>query len=563
VKFFLKCDIIIIVNNSWVVIYIKKIVVTTDDNSIIFSYKIEDPEFIDISDYTNIIDNSNLVFNEKYMRNNKDIISYFLKGIIAEKNLHSIVINDYELIDLTLDIIENIKDLNSLYITPNEKLNFDLCDKLSNNYNLTYVNCYDMPEFMFEKINQNNNVKIDLRCEIFSISNFISTNKLTTFSSIYYKDTICFEKLMNDDDIGDFETFCKINRKLKNIVLKYYFIGDIKKIVEILKENNVRNIKISIYTDNKNFSNVEESIPYLKVLNKKLKKINNIRIRIKYSNEYKNEKYVKQWNLNYLKVCGCILVLLSLGLFGYQLYYNYSASKALSEVQELANNNNNDTDDIPVQQEQEVETPTINDDTQEEVKTEEVEKSDPLTEDYEKLKSINSDTVGWIKINGTSINYPVVQTSDNEYYLKHTFYKKTNSIGWIYMDYRNGIEDLSSNTIIYGHNLRKGTLMFTTLHNLLKEKWLNNSDNHVITFNTSNAQMKWQVFSIYISEPTSDYLYTRFSTKKIHQDFLNERKSKSIHNFGIDVTSDDKILTLSTCAEKGTKRLVVHAKLIK
>ena len=539
-------------------IYIKKIVVTTDDSSIIFSYKIEDPEFIDISDYTNIIDNSNLVFNEKYMRNNKDIISYFLKGIIAEKHLHSIVINDYELIDLTLDIIENIKDLTNIYITPNEKLNFDLCDKLSNNNNLTYINCYDMPEFMFEKINQNNNIKIDLRCEIFSVSNFISNNKLTTFSSIYYKDTICFEKLMNDDDIGDFETFCKINRKLKNIIIKYYFIGDIKKIVEILKENNVRNIKISIYTDNKNFSNVEESIPYLKVLNKKLKKSNNISIRIKYSNEYKNEKYVKQWNISYLKVCGCILIALALGLLGYQLYYNYSASKTVNELQELANNNIQDEPKQEVNEE-----PIVNEDIEEEVNTEEVGKSDPLTEDYDKLKSINPDTVGWLKVNNTSINYPVVQADNNQYYLNHTFYKKTNGIGWIYMDYRNNIDELSSNTIIYGHNLRKGTLMFTTLHNLLKEKWLNNSNNHIITFNTPNEQMKWQIFSIYISEPTSDYLYTRFSTKKIHQDFLDQRKSMSVYDFGINVTSDDKILTLSTCAEKGTKRLVVHAKLIK
>ena len=541
-------------------IYIKKIVVTTDDSSIIFSYKIEDPEFIDISDYTNIIDNSNLVFNEKYMRNNKDIISYFLKGIIAEKNLHSIVINDYELIDLTLDIIENIKDLTSLYITPNEKLNFDLCDKLSNNYNLNYVNCYDMPEFMFEKINQNNNVKIDLRCEIFSISNFISTNKLTTFSSIYYKDTICFEKLMNNDDICDFETFCKINRKLKNIIIKYYFIGDIKKIVELLKENNVRNIKISIFTDNKNFSNVEESIPYLKVLNKKLKKSHNIKIRIKYSNEYKNEKYVKQWNLNNLKVCGCVLMALALGLFGYQLYYNYSASMAASEVRNFANNISNNNKEEPKEIE---DTPIVNEDIDEEVKVEEVEKNDPLTEDYEKLKSINPDTVGWLKVNNTSINYPVVQSNNNQYYLKHTFYKKTNGIGWIYMDYRNSIDQLSDNTIIYGHNLRKGYLMFTTLEKVLKENWYTNSDNHIIEFNSVNSPMKWQIFSIYISEPTSDYLVTRFSTKNLYQDFLNNIKSKSIYDFGIDITSDDKILTLSTCTEKGTKRLVVHAKLIK
>lgn len=533
---------------------IKKVVVNTDENNIIFSYKIDEPDFIDISEYTNVIDNSNLVFNEAYIRTNKEIISYFLKGIISDKGLHSIVVNDYDLIDLTLDIIENIKELNSLFITPNEKLNFDLCDKLSNNKNLTSINCYDMPEFMFEKLNQRNDVKIDLRCEIFSVSNFISENKLTTFSSIYYKDSININKLMDNEDLDDLETFCKINRNLKLIEMNYYFIGDIKKIIEILKKNNVRNIKIQITTNSNNFNSVEESIAYLKTLNKRLKKTNNIKIKIKYTNDYKKEKEVKQFSLNCLKICGCILTVSSLATIGFLTYYDYSAQESTDEVQKIAkrdNENNNSKKN------------EVNEDTGVEVNDEELKQNDQLTENYDELRSINPDTVGWIKVNNTSVDYPVVQTIDNDYYLKRSFYKKVNGIGWIFMDYRNDINDMSRNTVIYGHNMRGNSkLMFTTLQKTLDEKWYTNKDNQIITFNTTNQNMKWQIFSIYVADPSDEYIQTKFATENIFLEFANTQKSKSIYDFGVTITNEDKILTLSTCAEKGTKRLVIHAKLI-
>lgn len=408
-----------------------------------------------------------------------------------------------------------------------------------------------MPEFMFEKINQKNDIKIDLRCEIFSVSNFISENKLTTFSSIYYKEVITINEMMNKDDLDDFNTFCKINRNLRLIEINYYFIGDIKKIVEILKNNNIRNTRIQITTNNNNFSSVEESITYLKSLNKRLKKSNNIKIKIKYTNDYRKEKSVKQFNLNYLKLSGCILIVISLATIGFLSYYNNSTSKATDDIKKIAKKNNTTSS-------------SVNEETGVEVDEDELKKSDPLLEDYDALKKINTDTVGWIKVNNTSVDYPVVQASDNEYYLKRSFYKKVNGIGWIFMDYRNDINNMSRNTVIYGHNLRGNSkLMFTTLQKATEEKWYTNKDNQVITFNTPNQNMKWQIFSIYISEPTDDYIQTKFATTNIYQEFLNQQKSKSIYDFGVEVTSEDNILTLSTCAEKGTKRLVIQAKLIK
>lgn len=431
-------------------------------------------------------------------------------------------------------------------------MNFDICDKLSDNKNLTYINCYDMPEFMFEKINQKHDIKIDLRCEIFSVSNFISDNKLTTFSSIYYKETININKMMTDDDLDDFETFCKINRNLKLIEMNYYFIGDIKKIVELLKKNNVRNIKIQITTNDKNFNSVEESITYLKTLNKRLKKSHNIRIKIKYTNEYKKEKEIKQYNLNYLKLCGFILIMISIATIGFFAYYNFSTNRSADEIKEIAKKINNDNSET-----------VINEDTGVEVNEDELKQNDPLTENYDELKKINDDTVGWLKVNNTSVDYPVVQAADNEYYLKRSFYKKVNGIGWIFMDYRNNIDDMSRNTVIYGHNMRGSSkLMFTTLQNTLKENWYTNKDNQIITFNTLNQNMKWQIFSIYVADPEDNYIQTKFATTNIFLEFANAQKAKSIYDFGVEITEQDKLLTLSTCAEQGTKRLVIHAKLI-
>lgn len=103
--------------------------------------------------------------------------------------------------------------------------------------------------------------------------------------------------------------------------------------------------------------------------------------------------------------------------------------------------------------------------------------------DFNNLFSINSSTVGWINVPGTSINYPVVQSSDNSFYLSHSFDKSNNKAGWIFADYRNKFDGTDKNIIIYGHN-RMDSSMFATLKNTQKQDWLNNKNNRYITFTT-------------------------------------------------------------------------------
>jgi len=176
------------------------------------------------------------------------------------------------------------------------------------------------------------------------------------------------------------------------------------------------------------------------------------------------------------------------------------------------------------------------------------------------LKNVNSDTVSWITVDKTNINYPVVQTSNNDFYLNHDFNKTADSNGWTFMDYRNNPDMSNDNTIFYGHNLLNKT-SFGSVSNLFTEKWFQKSNHNIIVI-TANGRYVYQIFSVYYSEPVTDYLQTNFFNREQYLQFLNNLKSKSKFNFNIDMNENDKIITLSTCTEDNKGRKVVHAKLV-
>lgn len=188
-------------------------------------------------------------------------------------------------------------------------------------------------------------------------------------------------------------------------------------------------------------------------------------------------------------------------------------------------------------------------------------KMDLIDVDFKELKNVNSDTKGWIKVNGTNINYPFVQTNNNDYYLNHSITKQRNSAGWVFMDYRNSINSFNKNTIIYAH-ARVNQYMFGTLKSTLKSNWLNNTNNHVIKLSTEKQNTLWQVFSVYHIPTTNDYIQTTFYNNDEFLEFVTMLQNRSIHKFNTTVNKNDKILTLSTCYGSNEK-LVVHAKLIK
>ena len=185
-----------------------------------------------------------------------------------------------------------------------------------------------------------------------------------------------------------------------------------------------------------------------------------------------------------------------------------------------------------------------------------------LTVNFSKLLLKNNNTVGYIKINNTAVNYPVVQASDNEFYLNHSFDKSENKAGWIFLDFRGNLIDLIDNNVIYGHSRLDGTL-FGSLNLVLTSKWQENKDNYVIYLSTLKENMLFQIFSIYTIPKEYYYITPNFSSIEKKEVWLNEMKKRNVAPIDTLVNENDKILTLSTCQNNYGGRIVIHSKLIK
>lgn len=188
-----------------------------------------------------------------------------------------------------------------------------------------------------------------------------------------------------------------------------------------------------------------------------------------------------------------------------------------------------------------------------------IEKS-KIEVNFDYLKTINDETKGWLKVDDTNIEYPVVQTNNNDFYLNHSYDKKENYNGWIFVDFRNQINGLDKNLIIYGHN-RINKTMFGTLKESLNYEWFNSKKDHFITFITPKYTIIYQIFSSYQIEVETYYLTVDFNTIN-YKEFLETIESRSKFDYNVEVNSNDKIMTLSTCYLDSNSRIVVHAKQI-
>jgi sortase B len=183
-----------------------------------------------------------------------------------------------------------------------------------------------------------------------------------------------------------------------------------------------------------------------------------------------------------------------------------------------------------------------------------------IQERFNPLLEVNDDVIGWVRIDDTAIDYPVVQSDDNEYYLGRDLHKKDNVNGSIFMDYRNRIEQPAAHWILYGHNMKNKTMFMSLLN--YESRWY--FDNHsIIVFDTLYDDKKWQVFSAYFTDTNDDYLRTDFPDDGDFLSFIQDLQGKSLHRTDTELSANDSILTLSTCSNSNDDaRFVVHAKLI-
>jgi sortase B len=167
------------------------------------------------------------------------------------------------------------------------------------------------------------------------------------------------------------------------------------------------------------------------------------------------------------------------------------------------------------------------------------------------LQEENEDTAGWIKIDDTEIDYPIVQTEDNEYYLSHDFDKNEDSNGTLFVDSRCDLVNPTTNTIIYGHNMKSG-LMFGSLKSYLDEDYYN--DHKTIHFSTLYEDRTYEIVAVCLSkvayQDDDSYRYYNFidaASDSEFQAFYENVQSLSVYGTDVDLSSDDQLLTLSTC----------------
>ena len=200
-----------------------------------------------------------------------------------------------------------------------------------------------------------------------------------------------------------------------------------------------------------------------------------------------------------------------------------------------------------------------------EIVEENIENQEERKIDINKLYEENKDIVGWLKIDNTTINYPIMQNiNDPNYYLHRDFYKNYSSYGTPYMAKQCNLN--SDNIVIYGHHM-KNNKMFGELEKYKSKDFYNN--HKIITFTTLEKEYSYEIFAVfkttvYTKNTFRYYENINFENKKMYDDFINICKDKSLYQTGIKIKDKEKLITLSTCEYSNkNSRLVIVARKIK
>lgn len=505
---------------------------------------------------TNIISNEKLLFSLDYIKKNQKLVSSFLKEIVLEKKTSTILCNDMNVISTVGYVFKNTPIIKVLMNT-NDNFTYDAYDAIKSINTLKEVECNSIPTYLIELFDKEN-IKVVSKQEVLFSSQFMANNDLNNYSSIFYAKSIKLMCPIVTNDYNDLTTFFKINKYLKTIELYRYLTTDLLTLIDLLKSMRVKNITIAIH-DNITDKDIIERLKVIKKENKKYK----INIALFYSNEYIESNYIKQLIATTIKSCAVIIISLSLLAFSFVFYNNKkSEENATSIKNDITEYLDDKISNIP----EEEPTPEIKDNNPNENITPEepsIPNDDTTPKDNRNpiivaLKELNDETVGWLNVPGTNIDYPVVKAKDNAYYLRHNFKKEKDYNGWVFMNYLNSAEMLDKNTIIFAHNRYYSNIMFGTLNKVGKKTWYQNIKDNLITYSDINKEMKWEVFAAYTVPVTDDYLETNFSTDEDFNNFIKMIRSRSVISSDLEIKSTDKILTLSTCADINT-RFVVHA----
>ena len=443
-----------------------------------------------------------------YKRHNKRILNLLFDK--ANSSIKTIKVLRLVTFKYPFDIIEKLK-IENLVLDFYSTMSLEDYKLFLESNNIKNIYCYFMPSNIREEFSQKGiNVSMSSIKDI--TDEFFKNQDALSHDELYYKKVVNVSSNY-PELIDDLTEFLKINYNLKAI---HVYVED--------------------YT---------------------------CEFRIIYANTFLRNNLFKQLTFNNLKLISilciyvCVVSLIIVKSYDYieQISVEQLRNQIASEVKSGVNEEpeNFEYNETPIEADME---------NSENLTKEEIHSRYSFTNSIKSLKKINKETKGYLVVNNTEISYPVVQHSDNNYYLKHDIYKRKTSMGWVYFDYRNKVNKLDDNTIIYGHSMLNGT-MFGTLKKTLNSTWRKNEENMIISLTTEKGEFKFKIFSIYKVDYTTDYLRVNFNSKEEKEEFIKLIKGRSSFKNDTEVGVNDKILTLSTCTGGNNRRLVVHAVLIK
>ena len=532
-------------------------------NVLVFDYKTiekDEKSFVNKNSFFK----DTLFYDLKYFKKNFNKIITLINGSYPDINL----IKVRKLVDFSYvsNIIEELK-IECLildFFSTVDPSDYDLFLHCSS---LKEIHCYYMSSDM-KHLFEEKNIEVHITSKEVISNKFLELHDTDNKDSLYYKKVITINEEY-PELIKDLKEFLKINYKLRAINVCVYSKELIESIVDLVSKDESRNVIVYLHQEYDKGDFIVNNFSWLKELSDKCREDFTCEFRILYSDSFVSKNLFKQLTFNNLKlvfIFGIYISVVSLVIIkSYQFIEKLSIDSMnntlMNEIKNETSVNDVINEDIeePVVEET---LPDVQVVPEENITKEEVKSKYSFENSLNTLKKINNESVGYLVVKNTNISYPVLQHSDNSYYLKKDIYKKNSSMGWIYMDYRNNPNELNDNTIIYGHNMGNGT-MFGSLKTVLDYSWRSNEDNLIINLDLENHSYKFRIFSIYKVDYTTDYLLTSFDTTQEKLDFIKMIKDRSEFQFNINIDEFDNILTLSTCHGKNNKRLVVHAVLIK
>lgn len=521
-----------------------------DNDIIIFNYEtISDTElkyvnknsfFEDTLFYTLKYFKKNINSICKHFTNNKTM---YVKRLVTFKYVRDIMLN------LKIEVLK--LDFRSTISLDDYELFLELPD-------LNEIDCYFMPKFIKDKFLLKG-VKVNLYNKNKISDRFMLQVDAFDYETLYYIKNLCIKEDY-PNLLNDIKEFLRINYNLKAIHLYIFSKERIESIINLVKDDEARNVIVFLHQEYDKDKFIASNFVWLKELNEKCKNEYTCEFRIIYSNSFLRNNLFKQLTFNNLKLIMVFGVYVSLVSILIVKSYQFVEKSSIDEVRNNIINSSYaaGSEEEDTSQDADIEEPSV--DTDKTTKKE-INNKYTFKNTLSDLLKINKDTVGFLKVNNTNINYPVVQYNDNSYYLNHDFYKKKKVMGWVFLDYRNSHDSFDSNNIIYGHNMPNKT-MFGSLSKVMTSSWRKNKNNLIITYDTLTNNHKFKIFAIYKVDYTTDYLKTKFASKEEFDKFVNMIRGRSNFKSNEKVEYGDKILTLSTCADKGKKRLVVHAVLM-